>query len=81
MIENVLMNTLGEQDFEPQRSAYLTKQLTAFETVCRRLNGESFSLNEEALRLTPMKPHRQPFVTLPRYDCRIKAAGALIPFM
>jgi hypothetical protein len=45
-----LMDTLSEQQFEPQRTAYLTKLLRALETVARRLQGERFSLQEEVLR-------------------------------
>ena len=42
-----LMNSIGDQGFEPQRATYLTKQLQAFETVCRRLNDEIFAMNDE----------------------------------
>lgn len=45
-----LSETLPELDFEPQRTAYLTKQLRALETVSRRLQGERFSLQEEVWR-------------------------------
>ncbi|MBO0793349.1 MAG: hypothetical protein J2P36_20685, partial [Ktedonobacteraceae bacterium] len=45
-----LLDTLPQQDFEPQRSAYLAKQLRALETVARRLQGERFSLQEEVWR-------------------------------
>ncbi|MBO0781811.1 MAG: hypothetical protein J2P37_23585 [Ktedonobacteraceae bacterium] len=45
-----LLDTLPQQDFEPQRSAHLAKQLRALETVARRLQGERFSLQEEVWR-------------------------------
>lgn len=45
-----LIDTLPEQHFEPVRMAYLTKMLSALETVGRRLQGERFSLQEEVLR-------------------------------
>jgi hypothetical protein len=45
-----LQETLPLQQFEPQRAAYLTKQLRALETVSRRLLGEHFSLQEQARR-------------------------------
>jgi hypothetical protein len=45
-----LQETLPRQQFEPQRTAYLAKQLRALETVSRRLLGEHFSLQEQAVR-------------------------------
>jgi hypothetical protein len=45
-----LQETLLLQPFEPQRTAYLAKQLCALETVSRRLLGEHFSLQEQARR-------------------------------
>lgn len=45
-----LSETLPKLDFEPQRAAYLAKQLRALETVGRRLQGERFSLQEEVWR-------------------------------
>ena len=43
-----LEETLPLQAFDPQRAAYLTKQLRALETVSRRVLGEHFSLQEQA---------------------------------
>ena len=45
-----LQESLPLQPFEPKRSAYLTKQLCALETMSRRLLGERFSLQEQARR-------------------------------
>lgn len=45
-----LMDTLPQQHFEPQRTAYLAKLLRALETTGRRLQGERFSLQEEVSR-------------------------------
>lgn len=45
-----LLDTLMDQQFEPQRTAYLAKVLRALETVGRRLQGERFSLQEEVQR-------------------------------
>lgn len=45
-----LEESLPLQAFDPQRAAYLTKQLRALETVSRRLLGERFSLQEQARR-------------------------------
>lgn len=46
----VLLDTLPQQYFVPQRTAYLMKLLRAFETIGRRLQGERFSLQEEVQR-------------------------------
>src|SRR5260370_6291554 len=43
----VLADTLSAQQFAASPAAYLSKQVLALETVCRRLNGETFSLEEE----------------------------------
>jgi hypothetical protein len=43
-----LRNTLGIQTIEPPRTAYLTKLLTAYETLSRRLAGERIPLREQA---------------------------------
>jgi hypothetical protein len=45
---NALLETLPHQGFEPHRTTYLEKQVIALETVCRKLNGETFSLADEA---------------------------------
>ncbi len=45
-----LQETLPLQQFEPQRTAYLAKQLCSLETVSRRMLGEHFSLQEQAKR-------------------------------
>ncbi len=42
-----LADTLATEDFEPSRATRLRKFVTAMETVCRKLNGESLSLEEE----------------------------------
>src|SRR5579859_391429 len=39
-----LLDALPEQGFEARRATYLSKQVIALETVCRKLNGEMFSL-------------------------------------
>jgi len=46
--DQALTETLPRQPFEPQRAAYLAKQLRALETVSRRLLGERLSLPEQA---------------------------------
>src|ERR1700736_3167291 len=39
-----LLDALPAQGFEAHRATYLSKQVIALETVCRKLNGETFSL-------------------------------------
>ena len=45
-----LADALPAQNFEQQRAVCLEKQVVAIETVCRRLSGETFSLQEEVRR-------------------------------
>ncbi len=52
-----LADTLPEQRFEPHRAAHLEKQVRAMETVCRRLSGERFSLEEEVSRCFDVHPN------------------------
>src|SRR5581483_8069521 len=39
-----LADALPTQNFAAHREAYLAKQVIALETVCRKLNGETFTL-------------------------------------
>jgi hypothetical protein len=55
-----LEDTLAEQGFEAHRATYLEKQLVALETACRKLNGETFSLEEEVQRCFDIRPERIP---------------------
>ena len=55
-----LEDALTSQGFEAHRTNYLAKQLIALETVCRKLNGETFSLEEEAQRCFDIHPERIP---------------------
>ena len=55
-----LEDTLVEQGFEAHRAIYLEKQVEALETVCRKLNGETFSLEEEVQRCFDIHPERIP---------------------
>ncbi|MCW5852635.1 MAG: hypothetical protein KIT87_21365 [Anaerolineae bacterium] len=55
-----LADALPAQGFEERRAAYLGKQVRAIETVCRRLAGESFSLEDEAERYYDIRPTRIP---------------------
>jgi hypothetical protein len=52
----VLGETLADQQFEPQRATFLTKQLLAMETICRVFCGETFSLEEETQRCFDIHP-------------------------
>jgi hypothetical protein len=46
----MLADALPAQNFEAHREIYLAKQILALETVGRKLNGEKFTLQEEARR-------------------------------
>jgi hypothetical protein len=52
----MLADALPAQNFEAHRETYLMKQLLALETVCRKLNGETFSLEEEVQRCFDIHP-------------------------
>ena len=43
-----LADALPVQGFVPNREVYLEKHIKAMETICRKLSGEAFSLQEEA---------------------------------
>lgn len=51
-----LLDTLPEQGFEEHRALYLSKQVIALETVCRKLNGETFALEDEVQRCFDIRP-------------------------
>ena len=51
-----LLDTLPVQGFEAHRVTYLSKQVIALETVCRKLNGETFSLQDEVQRCLDIRP-------------------------
>lgn len=51
-----LADTLPLQGFPPQRAIFLEKHIKAMETLCRRLSGERFSLEEEARYCLDIRP-------------------------
>jgi hypothetical protein len=51
---------LPEQHFAPRREAYLARQVTAMETICRKLDGQEFSLEEEVRRFFDIEPEWTP---------------------
>jgi len=55
-----LEDALASQGFEAHRATYLEKQVVALETVCRKLSGETFSLEEEVQRCFDIHPERIP---------------------
>src|SRR6266567_898211 len=55
-----LAGALPAQDFEPRRASFLTKQVTAMETICRKLSGEILSLEAEGRRLFDIALTRVP---------------------
>ncbi|MEM8529243.1 MAG: hypothetical protein AAGF95_00265 [Chloroflexota bacterium] len=55
-----LLDSLPLQQFETQRANYLEKQVQAIETITRKLNGETFALEEEIERCFDICPQRIP---------------------
>jgi hypothetical protein len=55
-----LADSLPAQGFESHRAKYLGKQVLALETVCRKLNGEKFTLEDEVQRCFDIRPSRVP---------------------
>lgn len=55
-----LLDALPKQGFEAHRATYLAKQVIALETVCRKLNGESFALEDEVERCFDIRPSMIP---------------------
>jgi hypothetical protein len=51
-----LLDALPAQGFEAHRATYLSKQVIALETVCRKLNGETFSLEDEVQKCFDIRP-------------------------
>lgn len=51
-----LADALAAQGFEAHRLKYLQKQVRALETVCRKLNGETFALQDEVERCFDIHP-------------------------
>ena len=51
-----LLDALPAQGFEEHRALYLSKQVVALETVCRKLNGETFTLEDEVQRCFDIRP-------------------------
>ena len=51
-----LLDALPAQGFEASRANYLSKQVIALETVCRKLNGETFALEDEVQRCFDIRP-------------------------
>jgi hypothetical protein len=61
-----LQDALAEQGFETHRATYLEKQVIGLETVCRKLAGETFSLEDEVHRCFDVHPERIPETQLER---------------
>ncbi|HEU0003819.1 MAG TPA: hypothetical protein VFQ36_23130 [Ktedonobacteraceae bacterium] len=51
-----LLDALPAQGFEEHRALYLSKQVIALETVCRKLNGETFTLEDEVQKCFDIRP-------------------------
>jgi hypothetical protein len=55
-----LADSLPAQGFKPLRTTHLAKNVLSMETVCRKLNGETFSLEDEVQRCYDVHPARIP---------------------
>lgn len=55
-----LLDALPAQGFGAHRATYLSKQVAALETVCRKLNGEIFALEDEVQRCFDIRPQWVP---------------------
>src|SRR5260221_2553967 len=77
-----LADALPVQGFETHRTTYLEKQVTALETVCRKLNGETFSLEEEAQRCFDIYPTWTPESQFEQaialFDEALPGAGSIV---
>lgn len=78
---NNLADALPLQHFEPHRTAYLAKQVLAMETVCRKLCGEAFSLEDEVQRCFDVRrtwtPEEQFEQAWALYDRLLPGEGSL----
>lgn len=76
-----LADVLPEQGFEAQRASHLGKLVVAMEAVCRKLNGESFSFEDEVQRYYDMRPGWIPESrfeeALAIYDAELPGKGTL----
>jgi hypothetical protein len=52
----LLVDTLPVQGFASNRTIYLSKHIKAMETLCRKLSGENFSLEQEARGCLDISP-------------------------
>ncbi len=53
-----LAEVVSRLDLEAQRATFLRKQVLAMQTVCQRLCGETFTLEEELQRCFDIRPTR-----------------------
>lgn len=71
-----LRATVETADFLESRSEFLTAQLTAMETICRKLSGESVPYLEEVRTLFDIEPTRTPDEA---FDAAIHELGEVLP--
>jgi len=76
-----LLDALPAQGFEAHRATYLSKQVIALETVCRKLNGETFALEDEVQRCFDIRPTWTPETRFEEahalYDEVLPGAGSI----
>lgn len=77
----MLMDTLSAYNFESRRATFLQKQVRAMETVCRKLNGEVFTLQDEVQRIYDLRaewvPEAQLAEAMAVYDAVLPGKGTL----
>ena len=76
-----LADALPVQGFVPNREVYLEKHIKAMETICRKLSGEAFSLQEETrycLDISPTwTPEKQFEAAHSLYETVLPGTGSL----
>ncbi len=71
-----LVGTLSGEEFEPQRASRLRKFMTAMQTVCRKLQGERLTLEEEIIGYFDFRPAWVPETLL---DEALEGCAELLP--
>lgn len=73
---NALALQVAESDYPERRKAYLTVQVRAMLTVCRKLTGESLSYTDEVRGCFDIEPARTPEAT---FEAAIAELDELLP--
>lgn len=71
-----LLGDVAAADLPPSRTDYLTAQIRALHTICRKLNGEEIAYRDEVRLLFDIEPEAIPTAA---YDEAIAALGDALP--